>query len=371
MEHRAGELFSGTLAVTIPSLRSEVGTLSGGQRQQVAVARSLLGEPKVVLLDEPTAALGVPQTKQVLDLIRRLRERDLGVVVISHNLADVFEVADRIVVLRLGSDRRRLHSRADHRGACRRGDHRPGGNGDEAAADAEERVEQIEEDGDERSSRRGTGELRARRAGAVKATTQETLRRFIQGDLASLRVVIGLAVIWIIFQSQNDRFLSAENLTNLMLQITAVGLISVGIVYVLLLGEIDLSVGAVSGLAAAVHGGAQRQARLEPLPGDRRGHRRRAWRSGSSRASSSAASASRRSSSPWPGLLAWQGALLQVLGSTGSINLTDPKITGLANTFYSDAVGWIIAAVVIVGLRRGARLAAPAAAGRRARQRRA
>ncbi len=101
MEHRTGELLSG-LAVTIPSLRSEVGTLSGGQRQQVAVARSLLGEPKVVLLDEPTAALGVPQTKQVLELIGRLRERDLGVVVISHNLANVFEVADRIVVLRLG-----------------------------------------------------------------------------------------------------------------------------------------------------------------------------------------------------------------------------------------------------------------------------
>ena len=101
MEHRAGELLS-SLAVTIPSLRTEVGTLSGGQRQQVAVARSLLGEPRVVLLDEPTAALGVPQTKQVLELIGRLRERGLGVVVISHNLANVFEIADRIVVLRLG-----------------------------------------------------------------------------------------------------------------------------------------------------------------------------------------------------------------------------------------------------------------------------
>ena len=101
MEHRANELLS-SLAVTIPSLRTEVGTLSGGQRQQVAVARSLLGEPRVVLLDEPTAALGVPQTKQVLELIGRLRERGLGVVMISHNLANVFEVADRIVVLRLG-----------------------------------------------------------------------------------------------------------------------------------------------------------------------------------------------------------------------------------------------------------------------------
>lgn len=101
MEHKTGELLSG-LSVTIPSLRSEVGTLSGGQRQQVAVARSLLGEPEVVLLDEPTAALGVAQTAQVLQLIRTLRERGLGVVVISHNLVDVFEVADRIFVLRLG-----------------------------------------------------------------------------------------------------------------------------------------------------------------------------------------------------------------------------------------------------------------------------
>jgi len=101
MEHRSHELLE-QLAVTIPSVRTEVGNLSGGQRQQVAVARSLLGEPKVVLLDEPTAALGVAQTAQVLELIKRLRDRGLGVVVISHNLVDVFEVADRIFVLRLG-----------------------------------------------------------------------------------------------------------------------------------------------------------------------------------------------------------------------------------------------------------------------------
>jgi D-xylose transport system ATP-binding protein len=90
------------LAVRLPSVRTQVASLSGGQRQSVAIARSMLGEPKVVLLDEPTAALGVAQTAQVLNLIRTLREHGLAVVVISHNLADVFQVADTIVVLRLG-----------------------------------------------------------------------------------------------------------------------------------------------------------------------------------------------------------------------------------------------------------------------------
>jgi D-xylose transport system ATP-binding protein len=101
MESTAGRLLE-SLSVSIPSVRTRVASLSGGQRQSVAIARSLLGEPKVVLLDEPTAALGVAQTRQVLDLIGRLRERGLAVVVISHNLVDVFEVADRIFVLRLG-----------------------------------------------------------------------------------------------------------------------------------------------------------------------------------------------------------------------------------------------------------------------------
>ena len=101
MEKQGLEVLRG-LEVKIPSVRSVVATLSGGQRQSVAVAKSILRQASVVLLDEPTAALGVVQTRQVLQLINRLREQGLAVVVISHNLADVFEVVDRVIVLRLG-----------------------------------------------------------------------------------------------------------------------------------------------------------------------------------------------------------------------------------------------------------------------------
>ena len=168
----------------------------------------------------------------------------------------------------------------------------------------------------------------------------------MQGDLASLRVILGLVVIWIIFQSQNDRFLTAVNLTNLMLQITAVGLISVGVVYVLLLGEIDLSVGAVSGLAAAVMAVLNVKHGWDPylaiaagvLAGMAIGVVQGALSTGFGIPSFVVTLA---------GLLTWQGALLYVLGDTGTINITDSKITGLANTFYSDAVGWTMALVAI------------------------
>ncbi|MDX6604705.1 MAG: D-xylose transport system permease protein [Solirubrobacterales bacterium] len=188
-------------------------------------------------------------------------------------------------------------------------------------------AETVEGGGEEHTSRRS-----------------DTIRRLVQGDLASLRVVIGLALIWAIFQYENSRFLSAQNLTNLGLQITAIGLISVGIVYVLLLGEIDLSVGAVSGLAAACmtvlnvkHGWSPYLAIAAAIV------------VGCSIGLLQGSLFTRFGIPSFvvtlAGLLAWQGALLQVLGSTGSLNITDPKITGLANTFYSDTVGWIFVAV--------------------------
>ncbi|MCU1424293.1 MAG: transporter ATP-binding protein, partial [Microbacteriaceae bacterium] len=101
MEVRSWDLLR-QLSAKIPSVRIPVASLSGGQRQTVAIARSLLGDPKVIILDEPTAALGVAQTAEVLNLVERLRENGLGVIMISHNMADVQAVADRVVVLRLG-----------------------------------------------------------------------------------------------------------------------------------------------------------------------------------------------------------------------------------------------------------------------------
>ncbi len=102
MEATARETLDSLSVTTLQSVRQTVAGLSGGQRQSVAVAKAVMWNSKVVILDEPTAALGVAQTRQVLDLVKRLAEQDLGVVIISHNLHDIFEVADRIAVLRLG-----------------------------------------------------------------------------------------------------------------------------------------------------------------------------------------------------------------------------------------------------------------------------
>ena len=167
-------------------------------------------------------------------------------------------------------------------------------------------------------------------------------------QVGSLRVAIVLAIIWIVFQSQNDAFLTSFNLTNLMLQIAGVGTISIGVVLILLLGEIDLSVGAVSGLAAGV------MAVLNVKHG---------WGAEAAIAAGLATGAGigllngffvTRFEIPsfvvtLAGLLAWQGALLLVLGDTGTVNLGDETITGLTGTFYGDLFGWVMVAVVVGG----------------------
>src|SRR3954465_13756963 len=197
-------------------------------------------------------------------------------------------------------------------------------------------------------------------------------RRLLQGDRVSVRVIVAIAVIWAIFQLENGRFLSAVNLTNLVLQVTATGLISVGVVFVLLLGEIDLSVGAVSGVTSALMAVMNVQHGWNPylaiaaavVLGLAIGVLQGALFSSFGVPSFVVTLA---------GLRAWEGLQLYILGDTGSVNVTDGKIVGLANHFYSDAAGWVFAAIVIVasggrapralGTRRPAGLADTDAAG--------
>jgi D-xylose transport system permease protein len=173
------------------------------------------------------------------------------------------------------------------------------------------------------------------------------LGQVARGELGSLRVLIGLAVIWTIFQIANDRFLTSINLTNLSLQIAAVGTISVGVVLVLLLGEIDLSVGAVSGLAAAVMAVLTVKSGWSPalallaglLVGTAIGLFNGFMVTFVGVPSFVVTLA---------GLLGWQGALLAVLGDTGTVNLPDSIITDLTGTFFDPIVGWIGATAVTV-----------------------
>ena len=124
MEQRTAETLKGLRVTTIRSIRQQVASLSGGQRQSVAIGRAVMWNSRVVILDEPTAALGVAQTQQVLELVQRLAEQGLAVVLISHNLHDIFEVADRITVLRLGRNVAVYDRRDDDPAGGRPRDHR-------------------------------------------------------------------------------------------------------------------------------------------------------------------------------------------------------------------------------------------------------
>jgi D-xylose transport system permease protein len=168
-----------------------------------------------------------------------------------------------------------------------------------------------------------------------------------RGDLAPVRVILGIAVIWTIFQIANDRFLSAINLSNLSLQIAATATISIGVVLVLLLGEIDLSVGAVSGLAAGVMAVLTVQHGWAPILGIAAGL--------AVGVAIGAFNGYIVTTFGVPsfvvtlaGLLAFEGALLWVLGDTGSVNLPPNLITDLTTTFFDSVFGWILAIIAIV-----------------------
>ena len=184
---------------------------------------------------------------------------------------------------------------------------------------------------------------------AERISPRDALRRLAEGELGSLRVLIVLALIWTVFTIANDRFLTAVNLTNLVLQIAAVGTISIGVVLVLLLGEIDLSVGAVSGLAAAVTASLSVKAGWGAWPAILAG-----LAIGAVIGLFQGTVATRLGIPSFvvtlAGLLGWQGALLAVLGSDGTLNLTDPGITNLTGTFLSDVAGWVLAIACIAAI---------------------
>jgi len=173
------------------------------------------------------------------------------------------------------------------------------------------------------------------------------LRRRMQGEWGSLPVILGLLCIWIIFQIANPNFLTPLNLTNLLLQITAVGTISAGLILVLLLGEVDLSAGAVSGLCAAIMAVLNVKNEVPGLiavlialaAGFGIGLLQGVWITQLRLPSFIVTLA---------GLLVWQGALIYVLGTTGTVNLTDTFILGLAGTFFPPLVGWGVGAVFIL-----------------------
>ena len=275
MERAAAETLAGLRVTTVRSIRQPVATLSGGQRQAVAVAKAVMWNSKLVMLDEPTAALGVAQTRMVLDLIKRLKDHGLAVMVISHNLNDVFEVADRIAVLRLGrmvaqdtisafdrAERRRLHDdraarpRRGRRPAARRRSSHDAGTRPTRSRRGPSTPSQppsCARPDRRRGRRRPAGDRRPVDrpvpAGVVGAGPQRRRRR-PAGRRRPRRSSRSCSPI----VSPNHVFLSPANLVNLFDQSAVFIVLAMGEGFVLLLGEIDLSIGyvaAIGGIVAA------------------------------------------------------------------------------------------------------------------------
>jgi D-xylose transport system permease protein len=357
MEKAAANTLAELHVRTVRSVRQKVVSLSGGQRQSIAVAKAVMWNSRLVILDEPTAALGVAQTRQVLALVRRLADQGLAVVMISHNLNDVFAVADRIAVLRLGKmvgagpvsqfdsptvvdlmtmgrSERRLpaHPKDDAAGKAAKAEMPFAGgpaNGEETSEP--DRVETLISTGTQSFGEYARG----------------TWSKIRAGQSGVLPVVLGLILISAIFQSQNANFLSPGNLVNLMVQGSVFMLIGMGEVFVLLLAEIDLSLGFVAGI-----GGVVVTEMVQPGAG---------W--------------------PWwvaivaallvtafigfvqgslitrlrlpsfvvtlGGLLGFQGLMILLLGAGGTIPIPDETINNLANGTLSNRAGWILMIVVV------------------------
>jgi len=322
MEAEAAKTFA-ALGVRVPSLDRPIATLSGGQRQAVAVARAVLWGSTVVLLDEPTAALGVEQTAHVLELVRRLRERGLAVVLVSPQPCGRLRGRrpDRRAPAR--QERWELRSRPRRARAGRRGDHR--------RRRTRGRVGVIG------VTERRRAALQLVSPGAVVA---RTLARVRDGELGPIPVFAALLLIGVFFQLQNDNFLSARNLSNLVLQIGVLAPLAFGVVLVLLVGEIDLSIAALTGFCAGV---------LAVLLADH------GWNPYLTMLAVTMLGAGIGAvhglcvvSLGIPsfvvtlgGLLVWQGALLALLSDQGEKLVQSTAVTRIASSYLTHAHAWI------------------------------
>ena len=381
MERAARSTLADLRVTTLQSVREPVASLSGGQRQSIAVAKAVMWNSRLVILDEPTAALGVAQTRQVLDLVRRLADSGLAVVMISHNLNDVFSVADRFAVLRLGRmvstgpaadydpqmvvelmtlgwSQRHIDRKSQLTAGtiyetppAARTSAGSGATAAEAAGD------------DDASAVTGT-QMRPAQAPAAPLVAPSRLgspafadyagllwTRILAGQSGVLPVVLGAILIALIFQSQNGQFLSPGNLVNLLVQGSVFMIIGMGEVFVLLLGEIDLSLGFVAGI-----GGTVATELVQP------GINWPWWAAVPAALALAAAlgvlqgTLITRFRLPsfvvtLAGLLGFQGIMIQLLGTGGTIPIPDETINNLANGTLSPLGGWALtgAAVLVYG----------------------
>jgi D-xylose transport system permease protein len=359
MEKAAADTLAELHVRTVRSVRQKVVSLSGGQRQSIAVAKAVMWNSRLVILDEPTAALGVAQTRQVLALVRRLADQGLAVIMISHNLNDVFAVADRIAVLRLGKmvgagpvSQFDSPTVVDLM-TMGRSERHPAG---DAEAGATPEAVKAEKPPARDAIPPANGEEASERVDTLISTGTQSFGEYMHGTWSKIRsgqsgvlpVVLGLILISAIFQSQNANFLSPGNLVNLLVQGSVFMLIGMGEVFVLLLAEIDLSLGFVAGIGGVVV--------TEMVQPDA------AWPWWVAIAAALLVTAFigffqgtliTRLRLPsfvvtLGGLLGFQGLMILLLGAGGTIPIPDETINSLANGTLSNVAGWILMIVVVV-----------------------
>ena len=359
MELLAGQTLASLSVRTVKSVRQKVSSLSGGQRQTVAIAKSVLWNSKLVILDEPTAALGVAQTAQVLDLVRRLADQGLAVVLISHNMNDV------------------LAGRGQRRGALPRTD---GGAGAPVRVTHTQIVELITagRSGDigltdgrrgsrgERSRRMSTIGNDSRPAARARASggpgperdpsTVEYVRDYVQrlrgGEMGAIPGLLGLVVLVILFSFLQSGFLSAYNVENMVIDGAPTIIMAMGLVFVLLLGEIDLSAGTASGACAVLAAVLLVRHNVNWIVA--------ALAAGALGAIIGVFIGWLRAKVGIPSFvitlaafLSFQGVIVIMVGGSGSILVADHTLVAIESASISDYMpiwaGWVLLAVVVLG----------------------